>query len=254
MSELQVAAQLAEQEQVIERGLQTFVDIGNALAKIRDDRLYRESYSTFEVYCQKRWNFTRDEGYKLIAAAGVVNDLVYHGIQNDLPKTERQARELVPLRDNPDAMRNAWQRAQEKAQDRGSKRPTARDVAEARLEQQAPSAPEPPPTERERRWQEEMAKPFAERVQDPDGIPLPVIDVDEPDLEKQRIVNKLGAALNEPRVIVSTELDVGNLTGSQREFLAERAHALRPLLDWLEALPSHGSSDLDEEWRDIQSR
>lgn len=37
-----------ELEQVIERGLQTFVEVGNAIREIRDSRLYKDEYGTFE--------------------------------------------------------------------------------------------------------------------------------------------------------------------------------------------------------------
>jgi hypothetical protein len=47
---------LAELERVMERGLQTFVEVGKALADIRDGELYRgQGYATFEDYCQQRW-------------------------------------------------------------------------------------------------------------------------------------------------------------------------------------------------------
>jgi hypothetical protein len=36
---------LAELEQVVERGLQTFVEVGLALTEIRDSRLYRVKYA-----------------------------------------------------------------------------------------------------------------------------------------------------------------------------------------------------------------
>ena len=34
-------AELSKQEAIIKRGLKTFIDVGNALAVIRDERLYR---------------------------------------------------------------------------------------------------------------------------------------------------------------------------------------------------------------------
>jgi hypothetical protein len=39
-----------ELENVIERGLSTFVEVGNALLEIRDSKLYRETHPTFEAY------------------------------------------------------------------------------------------------------------------------------------------------------------------------------------------------------------
>lgn len=45
---IHVARSLEENEAIIERGLATFVEVGTALAEIRDNRLYRESHGTFE--------------------------------------------------------------------------------------------------------------------------------------------------------------------------------------------------------------
>lgn len=97
-------SQLAELEAVIERGLQTFVEVGNALMEIRDGRLYRAEYGTFEDYCQDRWGIERRHAYRLIDAAQVVNN-VSHGTQI-LPTSERQARPLTSLTDEQQQV--AW--------------------------------------------------------------------------------------------------------------------------------------------------
>ena len=68
-----LAAELDAQEAVIERGVQAFTEIGLALAQIRDNRLYRQEYATFEAYCQGRWNLTRQAVNRLIAAATITN-------------------------------------------------------------------------------------------------------------------------------------------------------------------------------------
>jgi hypothetical protein len=44
-------ARLIDFERRIERGLTTFVEVGNLLAAIRQDRLYRQTHTTFEAYC-----------------------------------------------------------------------------------------------------------------------------------------------------------------------------------------------------------
>ena len=59
------------QEATIEKGRKTFVEVGKALAKIRDGKLYRETHTTFEAYCQERWGWNRDRAYKLIEGAEV---------------------------------------------------------------------------------------------------------------------------------------------------------------------------------------
>ena len=41
-------------ERIIERGLQTFYEVGTALLEIRDASLYRQTHPTFEAYCRQR--------------------------------------------------------------------------------------------------------------------------------------------------------------------------------------------------------
>lgn len=114
---------LAACERVIERGLNTFVEVGNALLEIRDARLYRNDYATFEDYCRERWGFSRSRAHRLIEAAETRNILLPTG--NILPQTERQARPLTAL--EPDLQIEAWRRAVETALDTGI---TAKHVQE----------------------------------------------------------------------------------------------------------------------------
>ena len=62
-------------ESVIERGLNTFVDVGEALLTIRDERLYRSEYPTFEAYCNKRWGIKERRAYQLMDAAKVIDNI-----------------------------------------------------------------------------------------------------------------------------------------------------------------------------------
>jgi SAM-dependent methyltransferase len=98
---------LAELERVVEQGLQTFVDVGHALAEIRDARLYRATHATFEDYLRSRWDMSRPQGYRLIEAAEVV-DLVSPIGDIAPPANEAQARELVPLLDDERAVVDVW--------------------------------------------------------------------------------------------------------------------------------------------------
>jgi hypothetical protein len=109
------AERLKELEGIIERGLQTFIEVGNALLEIRDGRLYRESHASFEDYTQKRWAMSKPYAYRLIQAAEIAA-VVPVG-------TESQARELAPLKHDPKAMQEAYKQAAQ-ATSRG--RPTAR--------------------------------------------------------------------------------------------------------------------------------
>ena len=52
---------LDELEGVIDRGLQTFVNVGNALREIKDDDLYTTEYDTFDAYCKARWGWSSPE-------------------------------------------------------------------------------------------------------------------------------------------------------------------------------------------------
>ena len=114
MTELLVEVESAElllHEKTIEQGLKTFVDVGNALLAIRDKRLYRQQWGTFEDYCQERWGMERRHAYRLMDAAQAVEN-VSLGTQI-LPTSERQARPLTRL--EPELQPAAWQRAVETA-------------------------------------------------------------------------------------------------------------------------------------------
>ena len=108
---------LEEYERTIERGLATFVEVGEALLAIRDKRLYRESHATFEDYCRERWGFT-DRRARQLMEASEIGTVVPVG-------NEAQARELAPLRDDPEALAEAWEEASSDGQ------PTAEKVREA---------------------------------------------------------------------------------------------------------------------------
>lgn len=86
------AAALAEHEAVIERGIKTFYEVGAALADIRDRRLYRAEYDTFEQYTEQRWQMSRSRAYQMIEAAGTVSTIVDTGAP--IPANEGQARAL----------------------------------------------------------------------------------------------------------------------------------------------------------------
>jgi hypothetical protein len=113
------AGRLAELETVIERGLQTFIEVGSALMEIRNSRLYRQMYATFEEYCQERWDLRKSRIYQLMDAAEVVENLKSSTIVElssgniPLPVNEAQARPLAKL--EVELQRQAWQRAVETA-------------------------------------------------------------------------------------------------------------------------------------------
>lgn len=62
---------LSGYEQTIERGLNTYIEVGTALGQVREQRLYRAQYASFQAYCATRWGFTGRRGNQLIEAAEV---------------------------------------------------------------------------------------------------------------------------------------------------------------------------------------
>lgn len=108
-----VATRLTELEAVIERGLETFVEVGMALAQIQQERLYRENYSNFEDYCRARWSISRPRAYQLIESAATVNDLSTM-VDAPPPTNERQVRELSKIKD-PETRAKVWKEANETA-------------------------------------------------------------------------------------------------------------------------------------------
>lgn len=129
---------LRECEQVIERGLTTFVEVGTALTEINKSRLYRADYGTFEDYCRERWHMSRARAYQMIEAASVVGDLSTT-VDIPAPASERQVRELaaVPAEKRADVWREAVETAPK--DDAGKPKVTAAHVARV----VRPSEPEP---------------------------------------------------------------------------------------------------------------
>lgn len=122
-------------EATIETGLRTFYEVGAALLRIRDGRLYLETHETFEEYCRERWEMTRSRAFRLIGASDVVRNLSAIGdylqkqfkekddgmlpIGNTgqlLPSNEAQARPMTEL-ETAELQQEAWLRAMETAPD-----------------------------------------------------------------------------------------------------------------------------------------
>ena len=111
---------------IVEKGLQTFAEVGGALSIIRDQRLYREDFGTFEAYCQARCGWTDRRARQLIDAHEVVVGLLESG--TTVPVSEGQARELVAVPVEQRA--EVWKEAQADAKSEG-KPITAKHVRRA---------------------------------------------------------------------------------------------------------------------------
>ena len=117
-----LTTELAQHEAIIERGLTTFIEVGQSLLAIRDNRLYRESHPTFEDYCQQRWGWERAHAYRLMAGAETAGRLSPIG---DIPgpTAESQVRPLTSLPE--DEQKEVWLEAIDRAAGRV---PTQREV------------------------------------------------------------------------------------------------------------------------------
>jgi hypothetical protein len=102
-------AELEKCEAVIKKGWGTFLEVGKALAAIRDKELFRAKYDNFESYWKIELGYSRSYSYRLIACAEVSKQLSPIGDIGAKPLNESQLRELISV---PEANRvEAWKSA-----------------------------------------------------------------------------------------------------------------------------------------------
>jgi hypothetical protein len=121
-------------EEVIANGWNNFLQVGLALAQIRDQELYRTEYDSFEAYCRIKWQYGKRYANYLISAAQVFTCLGTFSSQIK-PQHETQVRVLVGL--PAEQVKAAWVRAVEQA---GGRKVTAAMV-KAAIAELDPSAP-----------------------------------------------------------------------------------------------------------------
>lgn len=107
---------LSEQEAIrfiacretIRANLKTCFEVGNALAEIRDNKLYREHWETFEAFCKAEFGMGKSHAYRLIGASGV-KESVKASPHADKITTEAQTRALdaVPEEDREEVVEAA---------------------------------------------------------------------------------------------------------------------------------------------------
>ena len=102
-----------------------YYEAGSALRELRDKRLYRSTFRTFQEYCQARFGFNRRHSYRLIEAANVVDNLKEFCVQfgHILPAKESVCRSLTIFQ--PNQQIKAWQQL---LQETGGKHPTGKQV------------------------------------------------------------------------------------------------------------------------------
>lgn len=128
-----------QRRQHLERKVErSFYEAGTALKELRDSRLYRDRWHTWENYIADRFGFKRNYANKQIAAAEVVDSLIQNyeaqgtnstlsvTLTGTLPTTETQVRPLTSL--DPEDRPKVWKTAVDKA---NGKVPTEKLVKEA---------------------------------------------------------------------------------------------------------------------------
>ena len=122
---------------IVMMGCRSFADVGLALAQIRDHRLYRNDFRSFEDYCRAKCEYGRNDVDRMISAAQLFAHLMTI-CQQCQPEHESQVRPLIGL--SPDQAAAAWGKAVEMAHGR---RVTARVVKDAVKELNLTSATAP---------------------------------------------------------------------------------------------------------------
>ena len=87
-------------ENKIASGERSFWQVGRALGLIRDKRLYREGFSSFEDYVASRWDMSVKNAHRLIKAAKIMRNLAESlqiGDTDPMPANEAQVRQLARL-------------------------------------------------------------------------------------------------------------------------------------------------------------
>ena len=103
---------LSQLERELDGLVRDFRRIGEILKTIRDERLYRESYDSFEHYCLERWHFTHKRANQFISAYSLDAEV------GGCLENESQARNLHSLPDS-ESRQEAVAEAQQATRDTG---------------------------------------------------------------------------------------------------------------------------------------
>ena len=124
-------------EAVVETASSNVFQVGLAFAGIRDGKLYRMEFQTFEAYCRHKWQYGRNYVNRMILAAQLFTHLVT--TRHQKPDHETQLRPLIGL--PLEQAEVAWENAVTKA---GGRKITAQLVRRTvkELKSEAPGTPE----------------------------------------------------------------------------------------------------------------
>jgi len=131
------------------------IEASAAIKMIRDERLYRDEYATWDEYCEKRWSWSARHGHRQCKAAEIIQNLLTTGLpdqgtkgpesdqlvakgttddqtkgpQIQLPTNESQLRALSGL--EPEEQRRVWAAVLEECRS-SRKEPTATHIIAVR--------------------------------------------------------------------------------------------------------------------------
>jgi phosphopantetheinyl transferase (holo-ACP synthase) len=82
-------------EEIIQRGLHTFWEVGNALLEVRDKQLWAIEYDTFNAYLAGRWKLKPAYAGQLMIAAGIRTELT--AAAKEMPATQENGKPAFEL-------------------------------------------------------------------------------------------------------------------------------------------------------------
>lgn len=181
LNELEVS-RLAELEATVRRTKDAFMECFMAMAEVRESRLYREKFKTFEEWGKATFGFTRCHTLRLADSGAVLKNLHGKCIQLDtFSVNENQLRPLVKVyRNNPEQLQIIWDKVEARVK-AGEKR-TGKLVSEVVAESDG------------KETKPKQKKDITQRIEDlsKEYIRSEMKDVDRTDMEKIRESIELG--------------------------------------------------------------
>ena len=133
------------QHKIVKRGVEVFFKVGQALAVIKEGKLWRAGgYQTWKEYCDKVAGMSTAHAHRTIAAAGFVTELQTLPRGNVLPANEAQVRPLLRL-PAPEQRAEVWFNALEISEGSQPAGPQIKDLVEKALQSEgSPEETKPP--------------------------------------------------------------------------------------------------------------
>lgn len=215
--------QLERCETVIQRGLQTFLETGNALATIRDQGLFRETHRGFRSYCRDKWNLGKTHAYRLIDDAAAVAELSPIG---DKPANEAQARALAEA---PEGERQSvWDEAVGAAPDGKVTAAHITSIIERRWPKPAKQSPTPEPPANDLRSPSAPDAPEGRSLRNWDEVINPAPVVPDAEARVEAMAETAGVGEIAAEIKASAGLSPAEVTREEQREQQPSPAAVRP--------------------------